>query len=275
MVYIRKILFLLLVTNVCTANTYAGDSTLQLQLLRRVMGNFCNFSVDNLGNIFLLTTNNEIKKINNKFDSVGLYNNVKQYGTVTAFDVSNPLKVLVYYKNFATIVVLDRFLNSRNSIYLRQSNILQGTAIAQSYDNNIWLFDEVDNKIKKIDETGKTLVESADFRQLFNNEYVPQKIVDANGSLYLYQPKTGWKILDYYGAFKQQLSITGWQDVQVVGALLMGRDSSLLYQANPQKLQFDTLLPTVNIAHALKVQRMQNLVYVLQNDGLNVYRMMP
>ena len=68
---------------------------------------------------------------------------------------------------FATVVVLDRLLNVRNIIDLRKQNILQARAIGQSYDNKIWLYDEVENKLKKIDEDGKLLLETPDFRQLF------------------------------------------------------------------------------------------------------------
>jgi hypothetical protein len=35
------------------------------------------------------------------------FNNVKKFGKISTIDVSNPLKVLLYYKDFSTIVVLD------------------------------------------------------------------------------------------------------------------------------------------------------------------------
>jgi hypothetical protein len=71
-------------------------------------------------------------------DSVAIFNNVKKFGKISTIDVSNPLKVLLYYKDFSTIVVLDRLLATRNTIDLRQQNIFQVNAIGQSYDNNIW-----------------------------------------------------------------------------------------------------------------------------------------
>ena len=62
--------------------------------------------------------------------------------------------------------MLDRFLNVRNTIDLRSSGILQARAVAQSYDNNYWVFDELESKIKKVDDNGKVLLESADFRMI-------------------------------------------------------------------------------------------------------------
>ena len=73
---------------------------------------------------------------------VAVFNNVKKFGKLSTIDVSIRLRYLLYYKDFSTIVVLDRLLAIRNTIDLRKQNIFQVNAIAQSYDNNIWLFDE-------------------------------------------------------------------------------------------------------------------------------------
>jgi hypothetical protein len=94
---------------------------------------------------------------------VAIYNDVRKFGTATMIDVSNPLKVLLYYKDFATIVVLDRLLNIRNTIDLRLQNILQAKAIGLSYDNKIWVYDELESKLKKIDEGGQLLLETLTF----------------------------------------------------------------------------------------------------------------
>ena len=221
------------------------DSTLRVKYSKNISGEFVNFSVDNLGNIFLITASNQIKKLNNNFDSVGIFNDVKRYGNISTIDVSNPLKVLVYYKDFATIVMLDKQLNNRNTINLRQQNILQVKAIAQSYDNNIWLFDELESKLKKIDETGKLLLETSDFRLLFDDNATPQTIIDINGLLYLYNSRKGWTVFDYYGGLKNQYAIANWQDVQVTDSYLRGHDSFYYYAANPKQLQFiNTKLPT-------------------------------
>jgi hypothetical protein len=101
------------------------------------------------------------------------------------------LKVLLYYKDFATIVVLDRLLNIRNTIDLRLQNILQAKAIGLSYDNKIWVYDELESKLKKIDEGGQLLLETPDFRLLLGQSPVFQKIFDENKYVYLYDSLKG------------------------------------------------------------------------------------
>src|SRR5690349_7620321 len=81
--------------------------------LRSVRGDIVAFTVDNLDNIYLLSSTNQVKKFNANGDSVAVFNDVRKFGQATLIDVSNPLKVLLYYRDFATIVVLDRFLTVR------------------------------------------------------------------------------------------------------------------------------------------------------------------
>src|SRR6187431_144725 len=163
-------------------------------ILNKILpGDFSYFTVDNLENIYLVNNNsNQLKKLNSNGDSAGVFNNVRKYGKLYSIDATNPLKILLYYKNFSTVVVLDRFLNVRNTINLGKKNIFKVKAIASSYDNNIWLFDEGDSRLKKIDDNGDVLTETVDFRTLFDTVPSPSQIADQDGFLYLYDPARGF-----------------------------------------------------------------------------------
>src|SRR6187200_1750779 len=106
-----------------TFNTYAQSDTVFI-LNKTLPGDFSYFTVDNLDNLYLVNnSSNQLKKIDGNGDSVGVFNNVRKYGKLFSIDATNPLKLLLFYKNFATIVVLDRFLNVRNTINLGKKNI--------------------------------------------------------------------------------------------------------------------------------------------------------
>jgi len=249
----------------------ATDSTVNLKLIKTVQGNITDFSVDNLGNVYLITSTNQIKKFNEKFDSIGLFNDVKRYGSIFSVDATNPLKVLVYYKDFLTVVVLDRFLNTRNIIDLRKQNIVQARAICQSYDNNIWVFDELDARIKKIDDNGKLLLESTDFRMLFDEVPNPSQIIDEDGLLYLYNSKHGFNVFDYYGAMKSSYPITDLKDIQIQNGFLTGWDSGYLYKAKPQQLLLQKFKLSISLKDAVKILASNGLLYVLRKDALSIY----
>lgn len=187
-----------------------------------------DIAIDNLDNLYILTPTEQLKKINAHGDSVAVYNDVKRFGKLHSIDVSNPLKVLVYYKNFSTIVILDRLLALRSVIDLRKQNIIQASAVALSYDNNIWIFDALENKLRKIDEYGNNLSETTDLRNIFPTPIQPSKIIDHNGLVYLYDPFKGLFAFDYYGAFKRKYPLIGFNDIAISEKYILGTDTKNL-----------------------------------------------
>ncbi len=200
------------------------------RLIRTLSGDIAGFTVDNLDNVYLLNSRGQVKKINAAGDSVAVYNDVRKFGQASLIDVSNPLKLLLYYKNFATVVMLDRFLNTVNVVDLRRQHILQARAIGQSYDNKIWVYDEMENKLKKIDEDGKLLQETPDFRLLLGQAITPVKIFDENRYVYLYDPQKGAYVFDYFGSLKNGILIRDWQNCKVTGKYIYGSMADSIYR---------------------------------------------
>ena len=221
------ILSVLFILNVFIISAQA-DTT--FKLVRVLHGDIVDFTIDDLDNIYILNSRNQVKKINSNGDSVAVYNDVKKYGQASLLDVSNPLKLLLYYRDFGTVVALDRFLNPVNTIDLRKQNILQAKAIGQSYDNQVWVYDELENKLKKINEEGKLLLETVDFRLLFNRAPSPQKIYDQNKYVYLYDSAQSVFVFDYYGALKNRIQIKGWQSFKVTDKYIFGANNDILHR---------------------------------------------
>ena len=177
---------------------------------RRILsGDFQRYDVDNLGNLYVLTIENQLKKYNVKGDSMGVFNDVKRYGKLSEINASNPLRTILYYKDFRTVLVLDRLLNAVNTIDLRRLNIFQVKAVAPAYDNSIWVFDEQESKLKKVGEDGRLLNETPDLRLVLDEAPLPERIFDQNGYVYLYDPAKGIFIFDYYGALKNKIALIG------------------------------------------------------------------
>ena len=62
-----------------------------------IKGEFTDFTVDNLDYIYLFTPSGQLKKLKPNGDSLAVFNDVRRYGKVYSIDVSNPLKVLLYF----------------------------------------------------------------------------------------------------------------------------------------------------------------------------------
>ncbi|HRP57240.1 hypothetical protein [Agriterribacter sp.] len=234
-------------------------------------GSVKQFAADNLGNIYVLTPAGLLIKLNSRGDSLNVFNDVRRYGTVYAIDVTNPMKVLLYYKDFSTILMLDRYLNRINMIDLRKSGIFQAKATGLSYDNNVWIFDEQSAKLKKIDETGSVLIETTDLRQVLDVVPSPHALVDRDGFVYVYDSTKGLYVFDYYGVLKNALPLTGVTDLQVMGKTIAGRRQNKLvrYTLGTLELQ-EQSLPAI-IQSAEKIYITQQGVYVLNGTGIEMY----
>ena len=68
---------------------FAADVMAQADTIFRIQktypGDVADFSIDNLGNIFILYQNGQLKKLNPEGDSLAVFNNVRRYGK-TLFD---------------------------------------------------------------------------------------------------------------------------------------------------------------------------------------------
>ena len=265
----KKYLLILLLTLPAAALLAQADTA--LTLVRVLPGEYVDFTVDNLGNIFLLDRTSQLKKLSPEGDSIAVYSNAPKFGNLYSIDASNPMKVLLYYRDFGTIVVLDRLLNVRSTIDLRKLNIFQARAICQSYDNAAWVYDEVEAKLKRVADDGSILDQTGDFRGQLEEAPSPSVMVDNDRLVYLYDSAKGVLAFDYYGTLKNKIAFLGWQDFQVVGKYIVGRKGVVLerYQLSTLLLQ-ERALPAL-LRNASKVRIAIDRLYCLRNNRLFIY----
>jgi hypothetical protein len=106
-----------------------------------------------------------------KIDSVGniLFKyNQNLYGQLKLVDATNPMKLILSYPDYGTVVMLDNTLSEVGVVSLKKIGIYDYHALCfSSRDNNCWVFDENDYKLKKIDRNNNIILESTDmFQQL-------------------------------------------------------------------------------------------------------------
>lgn len=244
-----------------------------LKLTQIIEGDIIDFTVDNLGNIYLVNQNYQLKKLQPNGDSVGVFNEVRRYGKLSYIDASNPLKLLLYYQDFTTVVVIDRMLNLRYTFDLRQQNIMQARAISQSFDNGIWVYDEVEAKLKRLNDNGTVIDNTADFRVIFDVPPTPVAIEDQDKLVYLYDPKMGLYMFDYYGTLRNKIALLGWEDFQVIDKTVFGRKGNIL-----EKYEVGTLMLSEQsfpgiLTNVQKCRIAMNKLYCLTDGKIFVYEL--
>jgi hypothetical protein len=241
------------------------------RFLKKIEYPISSFSVDNLGELYIINTDNQLKKYNANGDSIGVFNQVTKYGKLSYVEAQNPWKTILFYQNFSTIVLLDKYLNVLGNINLRNKNIFGVKAVTNSYDNNIWLFDEQDNKLKKIDDNGNVLLETVDFRLLFDAPPTPQQIVDREGFVYLYDAEKGIYLFDYYGSFKSKIAFLNWTNFAVIGKNIYGFDSINLYKYAPPLPDIVTYKLPQDLQNSQSIKINSHRIYSLKDQQLQVY----
>ena len=163
---------------------------LERTITTRHDNNFELIKIDNLGNEYYLSDYQLLKNKDLLFSD-------SSTGFISKVDLYNPLKIKIWFLDFNTLVVLDNFLNEITRINFNEINSLgEIYNISSANDNSIWVFDQTEMKIKKIDffkrmpvENIETKIEGEflDFKSNYNYLWIITDLyfykVNYNGSI--------------------------------------------------------------------------------------------
>lgn len=179
---------------------------------------------DKLGNLYAIS-NQEILK----YDAGGNLlqkNSLKNLGNIGSIDVSNPMKILVFYKDYNKIMFLDNMLAaSENSIDLSSLGLDQVTLSCTSHDNGIWLYNSINFELIRMDPQLKVSHQSGNIAQLVGNAIKPMAMVETNNRLYLCDSIQGILIFDVFGTYIKSIPLFQLKDFQVENNIIYFIDS--------------------------------------------------
>ena len=124
-----------------------------------IKGDFNIIETDNLGKIYLVSDNNELLQYDQDYNLLYKFS-VNTLGSISSIDVSNPQKILIYYPDFQFIVFVDNTLSEIKRLNLESMGFWDIQGVGLSNDNLIWIYDPVNYKMIKIEESGKVRLSS-------------------------------------------------------------------------------------------------------------------
>ncbi|MES2134050.1 MAG: hypothetical protein V4506_17005 [Bacteroidota bacterium] len=206
--------------------------------------------IDGLGNIYVIHVD-EIKKYNPAGVFLKTFSN-KRYGKIDDIDVSNPLKILVYYKDFQQVLFLDNQLSlTSNVISLETIGYEQTSLVCSSINNSFWLYDKQNNELLRFDSELKTLVKTGNLKRILDIDIKPNYMREHNNYVYLNCPQEGVLVFDIYGTFYKTIPIKQLTEFNIINGNIFYYDKPALkeYQAQTfntiEKIFPDTLLKKV------------------------------
>jgi len=183
----------------------AADTFALLQTLP-VQARFA--TADNLGNVYLITTQNALEKYAPDGRLLTRYSN-NRLGQAAWLDVSNPQKVLAWYADFRTVVVLDRSLTVLGELNLISAGFPEVRTVAAAADGNLWVYDEVAFQLKKITPEGGMLFQSQSLNMLQTERIAVTAIRDDGTQVLAADPALGILFFDVYGQYQRILPWPG------------------------------------------------------------------
>ena len=164
------------------------------------------FTTDKLRQAYVVTRKNEVVKFNSEGQEVFRYTN-NLLGDLAYIDATNPFNLLLYYDEYLTVLTLDRTLNPTGEIRLSELGLVEVKAVGLSNDNQVWLYDEQGRKLRKLDQNGQVLFETADLNQLLGTTIYPIQLLERNNRVFLNDPNMGIFVFDNFGQYLNTLDI--------------------------------------------------------------------
>ncbi|MFT7155605.1 MAG: hypothetical protein ACI8Q1_000607 [Parvicella sp.] len=204
---------------------------------------------DNQGNQFNIN-NNEIHKMSKSGDTLFVYSS-NLYGNIAKLDVSNPMRPLIYYAESQKVIVTDNTLSKQQLqiINLDEIDLYQTITIANSsFDNGIWIYDQSNFQLIKINTFLKKTLETGNLSQILaKDNFRPIKMQEANGLLYLECKNNGILVFDMYGTFYKNLGLTNILQWNIANDLLFFITDSEISTFNIKTKEISILAPRKNL----------------------------
>lgn len=228
-------------------------------------------TADKLQQLYAVMPTNEVIKY--APDGTELYrfsNNT--LGELSYLDATDPFNLLLFYSDYQLIATLDRTLNKTAELNLLDIDALQVRAIGMSNDGNIWLYDPVHFKLKKVDANGNTLAESQNLSLLLPQAPQPTQLVARDNWVYLSDPAQGILQFNNFGQFQKVIEIKDVKQFQVVQNQLIFQQDSQLLAYDQRAFQTSSIpLPEGVSADDQLVWQKQRL-YIRKMDRIEVYQ---
>lgn len=171
------------------------------------------FNVDALGNIYI-TKDTELLKYLKNGNFFARYSNLK-LGNITHVDVTNPLKIVVYYRDFQEVIFLDNQLSLNSTpVLLEEIGYEQTELVCAGANNSFWIYNKQNNELLRFNENSKKINATGNLKQVLKSNLNPNFMIEQNSNLFLNCPENGIYVFDMFGAFSKLIPIKNLKEFQ-------------------------------------------------------------
>jgi len=241
------------------------------QLKNEIQQSALFFNVDKLSNIYLLSEDilTQYSVSNTKY-SQKTYKNQK-YASIESIDVSNPFQILLFYKEYQIIIILDNNLSLVSEISIRDLGIEEAGIVCSAKEGGFWVFDEVNMNFHCFDFNLNKTKESLSIDLMFDDNYHPIFMLEKNNQLYVSTSEKEILIFDPFANFNKLIPLSIDKTFLVEETInYFDKQKNKIFFYNP--ISFETkeidLSWKKNIVDA---QLVQKKLYIFTPKGISVF----
>lgn len=259
----KSIFLLLLVFSLVSAT---DDYNLVYSLPFIGSAKFC--TTDKLGNAYVIVGNQLLKfsqtgKPLSNFSEITL-------GELRSVDVSNPMKILLFYPDFSRLIILNNRLSPTSTVNLQSLDINQPLAVCSSENFGYWIYDRQDDKLKKLDLNLQVVNESPNLTQALGFQLQPKSMAESGGMVYISDPENGLLVFDQFGTYYKTLHYPEIRNFQLIEKDILFVRSNKLFRYNSKTaMENEVLLPAHDSILSARIEQQQ--LYLLTTASLNFY----
>jgi hypothetical protein len=188
---------------------------------------------DGLGSNYYIKDNVFIKQYENQRWE---YKNIP-LGKITSVDYLNPLKIIIFYEDFNTIIIVDNQLNEIQKFNLFEiDNSIFASKIGLAAQNQFWIYNALTQQILLFDYLKNT------FKNIGNpiQETIQYTQTDFN-NFYWIDEVNNWYSIDIFGKVTLLASIPPFEKIQIIDneKLLFSRDNVLYCLNTTSKMVYE------------------------------------
>ena len=229
------------------------------------------FTTDGLANLYSINNKYEIIKYNAKGLENFRYSNTR-LDAPEFIDATDPFNILVFYPDYQTVILLDRTMTETAVLNLIDFDYFNVNAVAVSSDNKLWIYDELNFRLKKIDRNGEVVQESDDLSLLLRKDFKPNFITEREQKVFVNDPEVGILVFDFFGQYIKTLDFKGLDEFQVFRDFIIFRDTDgILQKYHLKSLLVSPLKMPENFSTSGKIRYETGYLFAETNGFVKIY----
>lgn len=227
--------------------------------------------IDNLGRIYIVNNKNIIINYKQDFKEQYRYADTK-IGAVSSIDVSNPLKITIFYDDFNKVKIMDNTLTVIRELNLSE-NFSDITACGTANDGNLWIYDPIQFKLLKINESGEKLVETSNVNDFGMQNVHITDVREKSNIVATVDRDNGFYFFDNLGQYLFHYPVKGIKSFQFDGTrIIYYTDTGLhIFTLKCKETSILTLPKAINTSTVNTILVHNNDAFIIHDNGLDVH----